>query len=388
MSPFISRVVLKNYKSIKQCDISLKSFCLLVGPNGSGKSNFLDAMRFVRDALQTNLQNAIQERGGIDEVRRRSTGHPTHFGIRLEFSIDTFNFTYAFQIAARKNGAFEVQRELCKVERDFQLFSSFDRQDDVVISRDNRLSLIPAAPNALLLPLLAGFPGYSAAVENLTAMSFYSFSPAEVRKLQNPDVGLHLFENGANIGSVVREMMDSTPKILERVESYLASVVPGIHTVRYRQYGPQSTIEFGQDVKGSSGLWKFPAASVSDGTLRALCVLIAAFQQHSPLITIEEPETAIHPGAARRLMDALLEAGEHHQLILTTHSPDLLDHPDLDGTHIIAVQSQRGATEMGPLDHASREAVRKNLYSVGELLRLEQITPDLFSSSETSVRLF
>ncbi|MDP3294820.1 MAG: AAA family ATPase, partial [Nevskia sp.] len=80
-SLFLTRVVLRNYKSIGHCDVRLGRLMYLVGTNGSGKSNFLDALHFVRDALSSSLDNAINERGGLSEVRRRSSGHPTHFGI-------------------------------------------------------------------------------------------------------------------------------------------------------------------------------------------------------------------------------------------------------------------------------------------------------------------
>jgi len=86
-SPFLTRVVLKNFKSIEACDVDLHSLTFLVGANGAGKSNFLDAPRFVADALRTSLDHALRERGGIQEVRRRTGGHPTHFGIRLEFAV-------------------------------------------------------------------------------------------------------------------------------------------------------------------------------------------------------------------------------------------------------------------------------------------------------------
>ena len=61
---FIRRVVLRNYKSIGNCDVHLRALTYLVGQNGAGKSNFLDALHFVRDALAGSLDNAINERGG------------------------------------------------------------------------------------------------------------------------------------------------------------------------------------------------------------------------------------------------------------------------------------------------------------------------------------
>ncbi|MCU0769375.1 MAG: AAA family ATPase, partial [Burkholderiaceae bacterium] len=73
-------MLLRNYRSIGLCDVELRSLTYLVGVNGSGKSNFLDALHLVRDALNGSLDNALNERGGLSEVRRRSSGHPTHFG--------------------------------------------------------------------------------------------------------------------------------------------------------------------------------------------------------------------------------------------------------------------------------------------------------------------
>ena len=68
----LTRVVLRNYKSIAACDVSPAQLSFLVGPNGSGKSNFLDALRFVADALRSSLGDALSERGGIGEVLHRS----------------------------------------------------------------------------------------------------------------------------------------------------------------------------------------------------------------------------------------------------------------------------------------------------------------------------
>jgi predicted ATPase len=113
---FFNRVVLRNYKSIGYCDVELGALTYLVGPNGSGKSNFLDALHLVRDALSGSLDNALNERGGLAEVRRRSSGHPTHFGIRLEFTLpDGESGYYAFNIGAVVGRSYEVQTEVCAI---------------------------------------------------------------------------------------------------------------------------------------------------------------------------------------------------------------------------------------------------------------------------------
>src|SRR5229473_8393742 len=108
MRPFISRVTIRNYKSIAACQVDLGRLMFLVGPNGSGKSNFLDALRFVADALKTSLDHALRDRGTIKEVRRRSGGHPNHFSLRLDFNLeDDANGHLSFRIGARRDGGFE-----------------------------------------------------------------------------------------------------------------------------------------------------------------------------------------------------------------------------------------------------------------------------------------
>lgn len=81
----LSRVRLRHYRSIRVCDVKLGDLNLLVCPNGSSKSNVLDALRLVSQASNENLDNALRERGGVGEVRRRSTGHPpgeAHYFVR------------------------------------------------------------------------------------------------------------------------------------------------------------------------------------------------------------------------------------------------------------------------------------------------------------------
>ena len=117
-STFITRVVLKNYKSIAACDVQLGPLTFLVGRNGSGKSNFLDALRFVADALNSSLGHAIRDRGGINDVCRRSRGTSetiSVFALNLLLP-EGFTGHYAFKLGSRPPGGYEVQIEECSVQ--------------------------------------------------------------------------------------------------------------------------------------------------------------------------------------------------------------------------------------------------------------------------------
>jgi predicted ATPase len=159
--------------------------------------------------------------------------------------------------------------------------------------------------------------------------------------------------------------------------------------------GPMETLEFRQDVAGSEHPWRFLAQNMSDGTLRALGVMTALLQSnvdYSPtLIGIEEPETALHPAASAALREVLVEASRHTQVLVTSHSPDLLDDQDIDADSILSVISEGGETKIAPLDEASRQVLREHLFSAGELLRLNQLAPDrknIEQQSATQTELF
>src|SRR5262249_2764895 len=134
-----------------------------------------------------------------------------------------------------------------------------------------------------------------------------------------------------------------------------------------------------------------------DGTVRTLGILVALFQAgngtgaHVPLVGIEEPEIALHPAAAGLLLDSLREASRSTQIIVTSHSPDLLDNQELGADLILSVYAEAGSTDIAALDSAGREAVLKRLYTPGELLRLNQVRPDPESAPEKvekQIRLF
>lgn len=382
-STFITRVVLKNYKSIAACDVRLQPLTFLVGRNGAGKSNFLDALRFVADALNTSLDHAVRARGNINDVCKRSDRRittPDHFSIRFEFALpDGSTGYYAFQIQARL-ARYMVQTEECKFHN--ENLTTPDIYFNVVKGNVTATSVKvapAAAQDRLYLVNASGLPEFRPVYDAFSRMGFYNLNPDRIRDLQDPDPGDVLLRDGSNLTSVFSQL---SPVVRENIEEYLAVVVPGVQRVHVRKFGPKETLGFRQYVLGNEHPWQFLANNMSDGTLRVLGILVALFQgdddaqKRVPLVGIEEPEIALHPGAVGALLDALRDAAHRTQVIITTHSPDLLEDKHLDVDSILAVEADDGDTVIAPVDEASRSVVQDRLFTVGELLRSNQLQPD------------
>lgn len=268
---FLRRLFVRNYKSVGKANLELSPLTALVGRNGAGKSNVLDALRFVVDALQSSLDHAVKARGGIDEVRRRSTGHPRNFGLDLELVLPDFHqATYGFEIAARAKGTFVVKAERLEIkDHRGDEVASFHREEGRVV-KASVSNPPPVLADRLYLVNAAGLPDYRPVFDALAAMGFYNLEPTAMKELQNPDAGELLHGDGSNIASVVARLGSEEPDVLTRIERYLATIVPGIDRFDRVGLGPKETLQFWQKVKGSKHPWRFFASSVSDGTLRAL----------------------------------------------------------------------------------------------------------------------
>ena len=228
----------------------------------------------------------------------------------------------------------------------------------------------------------------------LSTMGFYNLDPQRIRELQSPDPGDLLDGEGGNIASVIGRLKTESVAAADRITQYLSKVAPETIGVERRVIGPKLTLEFLQRVGGDANPWRFLAGSMSDGTLRALGVLVALFQSDGEaagvprVVGIEEPEGALHPAAAGVLTDVLQEASGQVQVIATTHSADLLDRKTIPVKSLLAVVSEGGETKLAPLDASGRRILKDGLSTAGELLRMGHLTPDRATASPARPNLF
>ncbi len=374
--PLLSRVTLRNFRSIEVCDVALGPLTFLVGPNGSGKSNFLDALRLITDALRTSLDQALRTRGGAALIVRRGLSGSSQFEIRLDFVLsDGTAGHYSVCIAIPEIGDHVVQEEECVVGR-----ARYHVREGRILIPPGPVSP-PAADDRLYLVNASGLPAFRPIFDALSNMGFYNLNPDQLRTAQPADKGDFLLRDGSNLPSVLERLEKRDGDGKKRVEEYLGAIVPGLSSVGHKRLEHLETLQFRQRIMEGREVYEpFPAISMSDGTLRALGILVALFQTRAEpriqLVGIEEPEVALHPAASGVLRDALREAAQYAQVIVTSHSPELLDAPSIDSDEILSVVAEQGHSLIAPVDKETRSALKERLYTVGELLKANQLSPD------------
>ncbi len=381
----LNRIQINNYKNIAAAAIQLQPLTVLVGPNGAGKSNFMDALSFVADSLQHSIQLAFANRGGIAAVRRKSGGHPYHIGLHFRLTLADGGWAvYAFDLAARPHEAFSVAHERCVVQTFMGPRHEFEVENGQFI-REVPGIRARIEPDRLALTVVSAAEEFRPVYDFLTGIQQYTLRSERLRALQDPDPGEGniLLPDGSNAAAVLRRIQrqeeyngENNGQVYERICRLLGQIVPGTTKVKAKSVGRKETLEFRQNV-GQKHTWRFDALNMSDGTLRALGILLAVYQPTpASLIAIEEPESTIHPAAAEILMDILQDGAERSQVLITTHSSDILDNKSLEDEQIVAVQSIDGVAHITPLTETTRDLIRQRLYTPGELLRQNEIQVD------------
>jgi energy-coupling factor transporter ATP-binding protein EcfA2 len=380
MEPVIRKLIVEGFRSIRSEVVDFDNPTFLVGRNGSGKSNLVDALAFLGECMTPPypwISSWWGRRRAIPygAARPLLPGAVRTLGISVVFgAIDDEISTARYSLAIVPTGdhfsPYHVEREQCVIEGQGSRRAWFERVKGEPFRTSVGGLQIQLADEALALPLVSGDSRFAPVFRALVGIRAYSIDPDRVREWQLPDRGLALHGDGDNAASVLQRINDHDPDDLRRICEILGAIVPSIERVDVKEYGNKLGLEFTQRWDDGPVSLTLDGSSMSDGTLRALGLLAAVYQRQTPsVMAIEEPEATIHPGALGVILDIIRHASERTQVIVTTHSPEVLDADWLEDRHIRIVSWQDGATHVTPLDIGSREALRQHLMTAGELLR-------------------
>lgn len=365
----LSRLRVSNFKSLgESVDLRLGTFTALVGANGSGKSNIADVPRFVAHALRDGLDVAMVSRGGMRGVGRRSGGRPFDVGIDVELRDRDEHGSYSLKLKSHGGNDYRVAHEIGSWEGAHS--GTFHVEGGRWSGPDG---LAPEIDDAsLVLPLIAADRRFRPLYDRLRSAAVYSVFPDVLRNPQRPDPATPMEEHGSNWATALRDIVKDAERRAELLAA-LRRVVGDVEDVKVQSAGAFLVPEFlhGEPSGMKRNRW-FDAAQESDGTLRVAGILTALLQRPMPaFLGIEEPELTVHPGMLPLIYDYLAQAASQTQVLITTHSPDLLDLVDAES--IVAVERVHGVTTARPMRSQQLHLIREKLTSPGELMRVEGI---------------
>lgn len=382
MEPVIQSLTLQGFRSVAEARITFSNPTFLVGRNGSGKSNLVDGLTFLAEAVSSPLAAVIARRGGMAALSHRDAhGSAPAFAVgvdcgRLGEAISGARYEVA--VRALGEGDFAVSAETLEIRSTTDKGLAFKRDVDPPEQLWDGFDPVPEPfyeDDALALPAIGGDRRIAPLLRALAAIRSYAIDPAALRQLQDPDSGRSLSPDGHNAASILREIERAAPGDLARVSELLSATLPYSLRIRPVPLGSKLALEFGQGIEGGETL-AFDASLMSDGTLRTLGLILAVFQRpHPSVLVLEEPESTLHPGALGVILDLIRMASQTMQVVVTTHSPELLEAKWIEDRHLRVVTWENGATRVRPIAQGARRALQEGLMGAGELLRADALEP-------------
>jgi predicted ATPase len=349
----ISRVVLKNWRNFETADVELRDRVFVVGPNAAGKSNFLDVFKFLRDVAlpRGGLQEAISQRSGVPKIRCLSARKETEIGITVEFKNggDTsFRWRYSIGIKLEQRGQREPYLTHEQVWRNGEQEPFLQRPND-----DDRKD--PKRRTQTYLEQVSANADFREVAEHLQQVQYLHLVPQLIKfpeafrgkKLAGDPFGMDFLESVAKASSRVRQ-----PR-LRKIERALSSVVPQFRELTYKPDEitgvPHLQVKFNhwRGIPSNQREDQF-----SDGTLRLIGLLWSLLSGDS-LLLLEEPELSLHTGIVRQVAPLIHRLQKtktgRRQVILSTHSEELLRHHSIDSSEVLMlVPGSDGSTQIMP----------------------------------------
>lgn len=368
----LHRIRLRNLLSFGEYSepFDLRPLNVLIGPNGSGKSNFLDSLEILR-ATTKDVWAPLRRGGGAGQwLCKQSSGERitiyAHLGPDSGQEEDVYRL--ALPIIGGEPRAIEEEIRLGDV-----LY--LNREGQIEVSVDSKIrETLEMGPRQSLLSQLKDPSDHSdltALGDRLSEIRLYRDwhlgGRSSVRQPQPADaLGDHLLEDASNLALVLNQL-DSRPAIRKKIREWLGEVYEGLTDFHVQVQG--GTVQLFVE----EGEWMIPATRISDGTLRCLALLaILCHPEPPPLVCIEEPELGLHPDVVVRLADLMVEASSRTQLVVTTHSPALIDALTDRPECVVVCEKEDGQTLMRRLSAAALESWLGD-YGLGELWSKGQI---------------
>ena len=353
----IRRLKIENFKSIDSLEVKgLAPFSVFAGANGSGKSNFFDALDFVSLFVNNGIKVALRKHGGFTNILSAKRKGIDSKKFSFEIECDLLESQEETLVPFRYSLCIHDLNREPRIEE--YLYEKYRDSETPIIKRKrakaefyekgemwNDIDKFPIGHSSLWFkphPL----------PELLKNLNVYRIEPTGAKEPDKSDLDpMQLGSKGNNLASVLHRLegLEGDEAIREEILDWMEMIVPGIENIQTegQRLDDRTALRFKE-----KGIEKpFPAHLVSDGTMYALCLLVAALDAPSGcgMTLIEEPERGLHPKAIRELIDLMRQqASLENPIWLTTHSESVVRALKL--SELVLVDKVEGRTTMKPAD--------------------------------------
>ncbi len=343
----LRKVKIEGFKSIESAELNLGDLNVVIGANGSGKSNLIGVFRLLERVLSHNLQLYVAS----EPDRFLFHGRKKTPALSLDFAFD--QNSYGFKLKAEQDSLiFENER--------VQYSGFWEYGEPIAVGHKESKLEEAAASYKNKIPKFV-FPK----VRNLVVYHFHDTSDtAPAKQIVNVDDNRFFRPNAANLPAYLYWLQEKHPVQFRHIEEHIQLVTPffeGFVLAPSKLNEKKIKLEWRQ--KGSDAY--FDAYSLSDGTLRFICLATLLLQPHPPaLILLDEPELGLHPFAIRILAEMLEAASKRVQVLLATQSVTLLNN--FAPQDVIVAENDGSRTTFNRLD-AEKLKGWLDEFSIGDL---------------------
>jgi predicted ATPase len=334
--PRIESIKVENYRALKKIELKdLTPLTVLLGPNGSGKSTIFDVFSFLSECFQSNLRQAWDRRGRAKELKTRGQTGPISFELKYREHPGTPLITYRLAIDEGDKGP-EVVEEWLQWRRGKRgkpfRFLEFSRGKGRAASgetpdEDNQREEVNLRSPDLIavntLGQLSDHPRIAALREFITDWYVSYLSIDQTRHQPEAGPQERLSKSGENLANVVQYLKEQHPERLEQIFKVLRQRIPRLEQV---EASPMPDGRLLLQIKDAPFEQPVLSRYASDGTMKMLAYLAVLYDPEPPrFIGIEEPENFLHPRLLPELAEECRNAAASSQLLITSHSPFLLN---------------------------------------------------------------
>lgn len=394
-------ITIKNFLSFgpENEPFKMEPLNVLIGPNGSGKSNFIETFKFLR-ALPDNYSKWLGEKGDRYFIHNISSNgdfviisklsNDTAFDAFPNLDGDKTWLSHKIKMVIDKRGPsllseslYDNCNELFEFTTGNSKFKVFDRKNSKYEEFDSPKLFRFNKPIFSIISDPSRYPEMSYLSSSYKKLRFFGgqdYSPENMlrstlkKHLQNNE----LDEDLSNILAMLYPFysFDDDNKYVYNINFYLNKFFPFFQNFEIKDFGDYYLLYFYEITSKKL----IPATRVSDGTLRFFALLaILCHPTPPPFICIEEPETGLHPDAISILGELLKEASQRTQIVVTTHSPDLVaEFTDMPEAVVVMDRDENGASTMNRLDGNRLKSWLENDYSLGKIWQSGEIGGNLY----------